>query len=272
MVLLVTLDNPRLAQGFSDYLTSIGITNQLQAHSAMSISILVSEVDLRAAQEELKAFLQNPHHDKYSSASWQVGTTESGLVYSGKKLNLFTRFLKLNWLIQSVSLVSTLIYIGFMFGGFSILFEYLQFTPTVPHTWLSPALTHFSAMHLIFNLMWWIYLGNKIHLELGLKALVTVFIVTSITSHWAQFLMVDANFGGLSGVVYGVLGFCWLYGHNHPYSQLKMQPAVVGFMLIWLVFGFMDLLFISMANWAHLGGLLSGMLLGVIFSKLKKAA
>ncbi|TMN94189.1 rhomboid family intramembrane serine protease GlpG, partial [Pseudoalteromonas sp. S409] len=35
--------------------------------------------------------------------------------------------------------------------------------------------------------------------------------------------------------------------------------SIVGFMLVWLVLGFADVLFFRKANWAHLGGLVSGM-------------
>ena len=71
--------------------------------------------------------------------------------------------------------------------------------------------------------------------------------------------MVGPNFGGLSGVVYGLLGFCWIHSFLNPNKPALVSTAIVGFMLIWLVLGFADVLFVGMANWAHLGGLLSGM-------------
>ena len=66
-------------------------------------------------------------------------------------------------------------------------------------------------------------------------------------------------FGGLSGVVYGLLGFCWIYSALNPKQPALVTTAIVGFMLVWLVLGFADVLFVGMANWAHLGGLVSGM-------------
>jgi GlpG protein len=39
-------------------------------------------------------------------------------------------------------------------------------------------------------------------------------------------------------------------------------------MLIWLALGFADVLFVSMANWAHLFGLLSGAALGFVSAKI----
>jgi GlpG protein len=45
----------------------------------------------------------------------------------------------------------------------------------------------------------------------------------------------------------------------NPQQPALVTNGIIGFMLIWLVLGFADMLFVSMANWAHLGGLLSGM-------------
>lgn len=269
---LTTLNNVRAAQGFCDYLNSINIRCELNPISRESVSLLVTEEQFESAEKELTEFQTNPHQAKYLDASWQVGSTNSGLSYGGNPLNLVPRFLKLSLLIQSVSLLSILVYGAFVLGGFEWLFPYLQFSPTAPQTWLTPTIMHFSAMHLVFNLMWWMYLGDKITEQLGKRFLVLVFIVTALASNWLQFAFVDANFGGLSGVVYGLLGFCWLYGHTSGNTQLAISPSIVGFMLVWLVLGFADLLFINMANWTHLGGLIAGAVLGVfIASRHKKS-
>jgi GlpG protein len=41
-------------------------------------------------------------------------------------------------------------------------------------------------------------------------------------------------------------------------------------MLVWLALGFADVLFINMANWAHLGGLVAGASLGVFVANSHK--
>ena len=90
-------------------------------------------------------------------------------------------------------------------------------------------------------------------------------------SNWAQYLLVDNRFGGLSGVVYALLGFAWIYSSKLPEEKQLITKPVVGFMLVWMVLGFADVLFISMANWAHLFGLLSGMAIaGLQLPKTKK--
>ncbi|MCC5855207.1 MAG: rhomboid family intramembrane serine protease [Idiomarina sp.] len=127
---------------------------------------------------------------------------------------------------------------------------------------VTPAFLHFSAMHLVFNLFWWWYLGGRIELHLGSKALIGLFFFTAIVSNLAQFMLSGPNFGGLSGVVYGLLGFSTIMslGRGGP---LWLPSGLVIFMVAWLVVGYMNILWVNMANEAHLGGLLSGILAGV---------
>ena len=69
-------------------------------------------------------------------------------------------------------------------------------------------------------------------------------------------------FGGLSGVVYALLGYCWVYNVLLPGAGLGVPRGIIIFMLAWLVFcmvGPTEALGIgSIANAAHLGGLVLG--------------
>ena len=271
MMVLAQLNNPRAAQAFVDYLKTQHIDAQLAAETAELVAILVDGAKFEEAQRLWQEFEQHPNDEKYWQASWQVGTTESVLSYQGASLNLVNRFKALSWLNQTVSLVCVVLYCLFLLGGFNSLFAILKFDPNNPLQWFTPALIHFSAIHLIFNLMWWMSLGLKVEKRLGAMQLVFIFIITALLSNWAQFLMVGDNFGGLSGVVYGLLGFCWIYGYLTSDSVINVEKPIVGFMLVWLVLGFADVLFVSMANWAHLLGLVSGGIYGWLLA-IKKPA
>lgn len=133
-----------------------------------------------------------------------------------------------------------------------------------PWRFLSPALLHMSATHLFFNLFWWWYLGGRIELALGGKTLLLLFVVTGISANVLQWYTSGPLFGGLSGVVYGLLGFCAVYGWRRR-SALNLPPALLVFMIGWLLLGYTSVLWVNMANEAHLMGLISGALLGVGF-------
>jgi GlpG protein len=81
-------------------------------------------------------------------------------------------------------------------------------------------------------------------------------------------MVTGANFGGLSGVVYALVGFVWWFGYLAPEQGLSLAKPIVAFLLFWLVLGFVDLLPVNLANTAHLLGLISGCLLALFTVKV----
>lgn len=132
-----------------------------------------------------------------------------------------------------------------------------------PWRLISPMLLHFSVMHLVFNLLFWMELGGVIERFQSSQQLLFVTLITALVSSVAQFFSTGANFGGLSGVVYGLLGYLWLYGMANPTAGYRLRREIVIAMLVWLVFCYIVLADI-VANEAHLFGLVSGAVLGVL--------
>ena len=77
-------------------------------------------------------------------------------------------------------------------------------------------------------------------------------------------------FGGMSGVVYALMGMIMASHWLRPGWIVPPPMAVLAFMLIWLVIGMVGSMeFIgagAIANGAHVGGLISGLLLGLLIS------
>ena len=69
-------------------------------------------------------------------------------------------------------------------------------------------------------------------------------------------------------MLYGLLGHCWIFQYLAPNQAYRLPRGVVAMMLIWLLVclsGVIDLLgFGSIANGAHVGGLLVGCLSGLL--------
>jgi GlpG protein len=76
--------------------------------------------------------------------------------------------------------------------------------------------------------------------------------------------MTGPLFGGLSGVIFGLMGYTWLWDRLNTEQRFGMPTSLMTFMMIWLVLGVSGLTerlgFGSIANTAHLVGLLSGLL------------
>lgn len=138
---------------------------------------------------------------------------------------------------------------------------------------VTPDFLHFSWTHIIFNSVMLWFLGSQIEWFDGRQRLLVLFLVVSVLSNGLQYLTSGPLFGGLSGVVYGILGYCWLSQRQRP--RFQFPPALVTFAVAWMVLGFTplpELLGLGrMANEAHLGGFLAGLGLAVVLSPPKKA-
>jgi len=129
---------------------------------------------------------------------------------------------------------------------------------------VSPDVIHFNVMHITFNvLMLWV-LGGQLEIQKGSVSFVALTVFVSIISNIAQLLEGGYLFGGLSGVVYGLVGYCWLWKFFQP--KIFFPSVLMKFSLVWLLLGYTPITewlgWGRMANAAHLYGLLAGLLWG----------
>ncbi|MFP4136864.1 MAG: rhomboid family intramembrane serine protease [Halomonas sp.] len=135
---------------------------------------------------------------------------------------------------------------------------------------LSPAFLHFGWMHLIFNMLWLWYFGRQVEALQGSGRMLLLVLAAGIGGNLAQFATGSALFGGMSGVDFGLLGYVWLMSRRLPGSGFFVPQMLVVFMLGWMVFTMTDMAgavgFGNVANEAHLGGLVVGLVLGWYYS------
>lgn len=71
-----------------------------------------------------------------------------------------------------------------------------------------------------------------------------------------------------------MLGYCLITEFESKQERYELPPAIYMFMIIWLILGFLGILnlfgFGNVANYAHLGGLISGIIFGMILILLNK--
>jgi GlpG protein len=127
-----------------------------------------------------------------------------------------------------------------------------------PWRLITPIFLHFSLLHILFNALWWWQFGGQIEKQIGSGKLLLITLVAALIPNIAQFYASGPYFGGLSGVVYALLGYLWWTAWLRPELGLTINRSIVGVMLIWLVMGFFDVLGPPTANLAHLFGLLVG--------------
>ncbi|MGL5291560.1 MAG: rhomboid family intramembrane serine protease, partial [Vibrionaceae bacterium] len=161
------------------------------------------------------------------------------------------------------------LYFLWWIGFDNVLFAALHFPDGAHQQWqlwrlVSHAFLHFSLLHLVLNLVWWWQLAGNVEYLLGRLKLVQILVVSALFSGFAQFMLTDFAFGGLSGVVYALLGYSWICGKMQPLRGLAISQATALFMLFWLFIGFAQPLTVNIANGAHVAGLLAGLGLGFL--------
>ena len=134
---------------------------------------------------------------------------------------------------------------------------------------ITPTFLHFSMTHLVFNCLWIYILGQRIEKLDGLSFFLFIFILTGILSNAGQFFWTQQYlFGGLSGSVYGLLGYCFIIELDGRHGRYGLPEALYLFMFIWLLVGFTGVLsffgFGNVANTAHLIGMIAGFIIGLI--------
>ena len=135
---------------------------------------------------------------------------------------------------------------------------------------ITPMFLHFSFAHLAFNCLWIYVLGEKIERIDGKFIFLLLIIFSGIFSNLLQYTWTSSSlFGGLSGVIYGMLGYCLIMEMESNYDRYGLPPGLYLFMVVWLILGFLGILdlfgFGSVANFAHLGGMLSGLMFAMIY-------
>ena len=267
MLMITSFANPRVAQAFVDYMATQGIILTIQQHTQSDIW-LADESQAGRVQAELARFLENPADPRYLAASWQSGNTNSGLHYQRFP---FLATLRQNagpftWsmLIACIAVFVLQTVIGDRPVMLLLAWPYDPSLKFEVWRYFSHALMHFSLMHILFNLLWWWYLGGAVEKRIGSGKLVVITVISALLSGFVQHQFSGPWFGGLSGVVYALMGYVWLRGERDPQSGVYLQRGLILFSLVWLIAGWFDVFGMSIANGAHVAGLVTGLAMAFV--------
>ncbi len=134
---------------------------------------------------------------------------------------------------------------------------------------ITPMFLHQGAIHMAMNLVGIVILGRIIERMMGTPRYGVFILAAAVGSALLQGLVPapfgSPNFVGISGVVYGLLGYVWIRSRLNPRFGFIIPPAFFLFAVGSIVLGLSQLIpQWPLADLCHLGGLLVGLLAGYV--------
>ena len=301
------LPNEEQAQRFSDYLLTLGINGMFEPDEDRWAVWVYDEDQVESARTEIDAFRNDPQGAEYQQAPEQAEKRrekERRDLAQHRKNSVDVRERWQRPMFAQTPVTAGLILLSLLAAATTSRFDslwtlcdepernvYLYFTSYTPkrveggrigkdfhpvadvyargevYRVVTPIFLHFSILHLLMNMMWMRSLASSVEMRLGKWRYLLMVLVIAATSNVAQFLFRGPNFGGMSGVVFGLFGYVWMKSRYDPESGFYLAPQTVFLMMAWMVFCYFGPL--SIANAAHTVGLLVGMALG-LWSPLRR--
>ena len=148
---------------------------------------------------------------------------------------------------------------------------------------VTPIFIHYGIFHFVFNMLWFLQFGRMIEGRYGTVWMAILVLATAVLSNLAQGIapaamdgsvpvfssgILISSFGGLSGVVYGLFGFIVTKQFTDPKSGFFLPQMTIVLLIGYLFFCMSpiarDTIGLSVANWCHGIGFLSGILLAYV--------
>lgn len=264
---IFSFKEPQLAQTFVDYMKTKGVMLHIEVDPNGISKIFLADNDahhLDLVKRELIKYTHNINDERYSNAAWQVGESRNFKVKEHPSNFILPKIQIAGFVTTTITVISIVLYLLSLFSNPIMLLNYFGYP--LPYQageiwrYLTPIFIHFSLLHILFNLTWWWYLGGMIEKRLGWGKLVEIALISGLLSNYAQASISGPDFGGLSGVIYALMGYVWLYGENIKSTGISLARALIGIAIIWLIAGYTGILG-AIANTAHLVGLIIGLIL-----------
>jgi GlpG protein len=293
-----SIDDEQQAQRLGDYLLTQGLRNHVEKSASGMWDLWVEDDDLlERGRTELQHFRNNPDDPRFAVAAAAPKLRKEAEKAEQRRAKQFvdvrTRWSTPSQFVRPVTIalvaISIIISLGTKLGmgeftqaRNALLIEPLHLEGehwvaynglnAIQHgqIWrvITPIFLHTGPLHLIFNMFWVLDLGSMIETRRSSLFLLLLVIVTAAGSNVAEYYLPNpANpnpmFGGMSGVVYALFGYAWIKGKCQPYLGIGLPQQTVTFMLFWLVLCMTGLVG-PIANVAHVGGLLGGVLFAYV--------
>jgi GlpG protein len=279
MRLIGHLKNESSAKTLADYLVSLDIRNLVEPDAEGWAIWVYSEDQIETGRQALSNYLHNPGDSKFQHASQNAAVVEERKRREKAKFDERVHTRDRTWLSSTIGPVTLVLILASVavtllanLNPSSPIHSALCISQTMGNSlpevchgeiWrlITPIFIHFDLLHIVFNMLMLRDLGSLVEIRQSSKVLILLVVTIGIGSNLGQYFYSGPDFGGMSGVLYGLLGYIWLRGQCDPASGLFLAPMTIAVMIIWF---FLCLLGIipHVANACHAVGLFMGMIIG----------
>jgi GlpG protein len=286
------LPNEPQGRVFGDYLLAHGIRSEIEKEPDGTCTIWVlDDAHLDAARDFLDRFRQNPdapEFPRHSAKAERLRSEEKQAesrwrrrVHNRRRIFPGSRSYSAGPLTFVLIVSCVIVFVFSQLGNKNEILRHFVisfpqageggFLPEVFHgqIWrlFTPILVHFSAGHILFNMMWLFSLGSMVESVHGSGRFALLIAAFAVGSNLTEYLFGSPIFGGMSGVNYGLIGYVWIRGRCDPASGLHLDQQSVVLSIVWFFLCFTRWMG-PIANFAHAGGLVLGMAWGWISARI----
>ena len=290
---LTTLTSQRHAERLAGYLVTQSIPSSVEDEDGQWVIWVVNDDDRDSAQKVVEAFRQNPEDSRYDAAlvhARQQAKQKASVQRKNRRrpVDMTKRWGGHSWNTHpaTTTLIVISVLVSIVCTDWKNLQQGMLGLPALcidPSSWLvlapftpvlygefwrpvTPIFIHFGVLHILFNMTWMYQLAASVEFAKGTRRYLMLVLILAVTSnlgecYWSLWNGRFPLFGGMSGVVFGIIGYVWMQGKTQPHQGLGLRQETIVFAVLWL-FLCMGGAFGSIANAAHLVGFVVGIVLG----------
>ncbi len=278
MKVILTTDKPELALRFRDYIRQqYQLELQLyQQQDNYFFALQDDDSNLTVLSVEAEQYRRDPSAEKYAQASWQTGQTYSlrgrfnSLIPNLSQWKETLGKAPVTW---AIALVCVLVYLLSLSSYQLEVYLFTHFpedSAQYADVWrfFSHAVVHLSFTHILFNLTYWLIFATMIEKNNGSTKVLMLFVSIALISGIVQNFFSGPAFFGLSGVVYGVLGYVYVMSRFDRRQRYRLPGGFIYMLLVGIAVGFIGpLVDLHFGNAAHISGLAVGILIALFDSQ-----
>ncbi|MFJ3391009.1 MULTISPECIES: rhomboid family intramembrane serine protease [Lysinibacillus] len=128
---------------------------------------------------------------------------------------------------------------------------------------------HAGFLHVFFNMFSLYLFGPELERIAGKVRFITIYLMSGIVGNMATYLLYDSSYGslGASGAVFGIFGAFGALVYYTRRTMPMLRKLILPIIVISVIMTFLQ----SNVNvYAHLGGLVAGFLLGLVYLHPKR--